>query len=119
MQATFQSNKKPASTTSTSGFKPRAAVAASAPASSSSAGGASGPGGKKTSGEVVFRVKRKGVDGEINQNGQPTKWVTVGNLYKNTDLASGDIFYSFQAKEDISAGIHRVFDATAPVGAAN
>lgn len=106
MQQTFKSN---------GGFRAKTAASTS----SAQAVPAVATERKKTSGEVVFRVKRKGKDGEINSNGQPTKWVTVGNLYRNTDLETGDVYYSFQAKEDIGAGLHKAFDAAAPVGTSN
>ena len=97
-------------TTGRNGFQARAGISkpAAVPAAASSTGK------KATTGEVVFRVKRKGNDGEMF-NGKQVKWVTVGSLYKNTVTETGEVYYSFSAKEDIAQGIHKAYDATAPL----
>lgn len=99
-------------TTGRNGFQARAGISKpDAPVAAATGG----QGQKKaTTGEVVFRVKRKGNDGEMF-NGKQVKWVTVGSLYKNTVTETGEVYYSFSAKEDIAQGIHKAYDATAPL----
>lgn len=108
MQTTFKKNysSKPAS-----GAAPAAATQGRAgfQARTSASGEA-----KKVTGEVLFRVKRKGVEGELNQDGNQIKWVTVGSLYKNTNTETGEVFYSLSVKEAITPGLHKAFDNTPP-----
>jgi hypothetical protein len=98
-------------TTGRNGFQARSTSVGTKAAVASAV---SAPTKKKTTGEVVFRVKRKGEEGELF-NGKQIKWKTIGSLYKNTVEETGEVYYSFSASEPIAAGVHKAYDNSAPL----